>query len=1144
MRIKEINRYLSVPKLGLIIALCFINSYTLWAQQNLDANRTIQTKIADLLNRFPTENSTAFEEAMTEMATLEAGDLAKMALMFTENGSNEKLEYALSGFSFYASQQEKSDSVKKAVQGYGDALNQIDFEEGKAFLIRQLRIVGNDEAVPLLSPYLNNERLAGPAARALASINSSTSEKVLIAALEKADSDAIKLSLIEALGESKSEAAAAIIEPYVSSNDQNMRKVAIYSLANIAALSSEDLLADAADAADYKYEETNASSEYLNYANNLAKQGESKKALSIAKTIHKRTNEMDQPHTKAGALRLMTNLSSGKKAIRQLRKAALSSNAVYRNVALDLALEGNLADNLDRWIKTLSKADDPVKVDIIRTLGEMEGEAVLEAVRPYLQSSNSEVKKEAIASAVLIGENQVLSDYLSLINTSNEEEIDAIKSALLTMNGNDVSDEVAKAIPEASEEAKVALIQVLGARPSAQHMDIILEEVSSSNSKVKNAALTSLSVLSAPSHLDQLVGFLKTNQNPEDLELIQKAIITANVQQENAAKQTEWALQTLKTVSKEKQLYLYDVLSHTGGSTALNSLNDIYQKGNATQKKAALKAIANWRDSEAMDVLYEIAKSETDQDISNRALEGYINLIGSTSHKAEGKVLLLRKALEMAKSTENRQLILRQLAQYPTFQALLVSGKYLNDPAVQQQAARAVMDIALADPSIYGEEVRAIVQKTIEAISGPDSQYYKTSLQKHLDEMPEGKGLHSIFNEENLNGWKGLVADPIKRAAMSPATLGKEQEKANKEMLEGWEVKDGLLVFTGKGNNLATEKKYGDFEMYIDWKITEEGDAGIYLRGTPQVQIWDTSLVDVGAEVGSGGLYNNQTHPSKPLKVADNPVGEWNTFHIIMKGDRVTVYLNGELVVDNVILENYWDRSLPIFPEEQIELQAHGTYVAYRDIYIRELPRTESFQLNEEEKKEGFEVLFDGDNMYHWTGNTTDYVIENGEIVIYPDRGGKGNLFTKKEYSDFIFRFEFKLTPGANNGLGIRSPLEGDAAYAGMELQILDNTADIYKDLEEYQFHGSLYGIAAAKKGHLKPGGEWNYQEVRAVGDKIQVELNGALILDVDISEAREKGTKDGRDHPGLQRKSGHIGFLGHGDVVYFRNIRIKGLSK
>ena len=169
---------------------------------------------------------------------------------------------------------------------------------------------------------------------------------------------------------------------------------------------------------------------------------------------------------------------------------------------------------------------------------------------------------------------------------------------------------------------------------------------------------------------------------------------------------------------------------------------------------------------------------------------------------------------------------------------------------------------------------------------------------------------------------------------MSKKELAAAQEKANKDAKESWIVDNGELLFTGKGNNLCTDKQYGDFEMLVDWKLYPgpEPDAGIYLRGTPQVQIWDTARVKVGAQVGSGGLYNNQKNLSKPLKVADQKVGEWNSFRIVMLGERVSVWLNGELVTDNVILENFWDRSQSIFPMEQIELQAHGSKVAYRDI--------------------------------------------------------------------------------------------------------------------------------------------------------------------------------------------------------------------
>ncbi len=417
-------------------------------------------------------------------------------------------------------------------------------------------------------------------------------------------------------------------------------------------------------------------------------------------------------------------------------------------------------------------------------------------------------------------------------------------------------------------------------------------------------------------------------------------------------------------------------------------------------------------------------------------------------------------------------------------------------------------------------------------------------------EMPQKEGFVPLFNGKDLKGWKGLVGDPIKRSKMDAKTLAEAQKKADAEMRNSWKVVNGELQFTGHGNNITTIKKYGDFEMLVDWKIinngTLDGDAGIYLRGTPQVQIWDNANLRVGAQVGSGGLYNNKENESKPLQVADKKLDEWNTFRIIMKADRVTVYLNDVLVTDNVILENYWDRSLPIFAEEQIELQAHGSPIAYRNIYIKELPRVKPFQLSAQEKKEGYKVLFDGTNMHSWIGNTRDYITENGNMAVRPKPGKSSlgnNLFSREEFSDFVLRFEFQLTPGANNGLGIRSPITGDAAYEGMELQILDNDAPVYKDLKVYQYHGSIYGTIPAKRGYLKPTGEWNYQEVIVQGPKIKVILNGTVILDADITDARKNGAADGLKHPGLLRDSGHIGFLGHGNPLKFRNIRIKDLS-
>lgn len=198
-------------------------------------------------------------------------------------------------------------------------------------------------------------------------------------------------------------------------------------------------------------------------------------------------------------------------------------------------------------------------------------------------------------------------------------------------------------------------------------------------------------------------------------------------------------------------------------------------------------------------------------------------------------------------------------------------------------------------------------------------------------------------------------------------------------------------------------------------------------------------------------------------------------------------------------------------------------------------------EVSQEEKDQGFVSLFDGKSLDGWIGATKGYGVEDGAIVCL--KQGGGNLYTDKEYADFHLKFEFKFEPGANNGLGIRAPLTGDAAYVGMELQILDNTSPRYAKLQPYQYHGSIYGVAPAKREFLKPAGEWNQQEVIAKGRQVTVILNGTTIVDANIDEASTPKTIDGKDHPGLKRTSGHIGFLGHGARVEFRNLRLKDLA-
>ena len=225
---------------------------------------------------------------------------------------------------------------------------------------------------------------------------------------------------------------------------------------------------------------------------------------------------------------------------------------------------------------------------------------------------------------------------------------------------------------------------------------------------------------------------------------------------------------------------------------------------------------------------------------------------------------------------------------------------------------------------------------------------------------------------------------------------------------------------------------------------------------------------------------------------------------------------------------------------------------------LSELKPVEPYVLSDEEKKQGFELLFDGSNLDNFVGNKVGYVPINGCINVTANYGNESNLYTKKEYRDFVFRFEFCfLRPGVNNGVGIRTPMGVDAAYDGMcEVQILDHDDPIYADLREYQVHGSVYGVIPAKRIKHKPLGEWSEEEIRVQGNHITVTVNGEVIVDGDIKEAC-KGhnvapdgsdtnpyTVDHHNHPGMFNKTGHIGFLGHGAGLKFRAVRVLDLNR
>ena len=447
-------------------------------------------------------------------------------------------------------------------------------------------------------------------------------------------------------------------------------------------------------------------------------------------------------------------------------------------------------------------------------------------------------------------------------------------------------------------------------------------------------------------------------------------------------------------------------------------------------------------------------------------------------------------------------------------------------------------------------------------------------------------GFTALFNGKDLTGWYGWgTQDPQELSAKSK----EDQAAYRKQSIDGgtvdgkgnpthlkahWTVENGELVNDGHGLYATTDKDYGDFELHLEYKALPLGDSGIYLRGIPQVQIWDPGQEDpsgLGRAKGSGGLWNNSKGaPGKdPAKKMDKPFGEWNSMKITMIGERVTVVFNGERVVDNAVLENFFANRKagyvafgknknkdgaepqklpngymkdPVSAKGPIQLQTHGSEIRWRNVFIREIGSEEAKELLDSRDADGFVELNNGRDLSNWQGAVANYEVKDGAIVCKPGKGG--DLLTKDEYENFILRVEFKLPLAGNNGIALRTPLGGHSASDGLELQVIDSDGYNAKHpkggLLPYQYHGSLYHCVGAKHGFLRPVGEWNFQEIEVRGQTIKVTLNGTKILDLDI----DKFDRTQIEHPpkGLDNRKGLIGLAGHSDPVAFRSFKVKKL--
>jgi len=1063
--------------------------------------RTLETRVADLLARLPADSRELTVRLMEEMYSLgdEGTALICGQVIPSGTGDDTRARFAVASLTAHLSgdrdEVRKNTWERQCIRFMKAAAD----SEVRTFFMRQLNLIGSEAAVEALKDFAGSDDSCDDAVMALQSIGSEAALDLIASVLRKGTSPCAAQMMI-ALAEHR---YAGALDSYIYWNGKGTdaeRAAALYALASTGGDRAGQIIMQAAEEASYQWNPVGAVNSLLLYARNEGLGGDVKTMDRITDLVISKSTAPASAGQRLAAMSVKTAVK-GSGALNMLLEAANDPDVAIRGGALRLSAAMPGSEVTKKWIGRYSKVRPEAKPEILFMLGERGDDLAVPLMLKALNDPSQEIAGEAVTALARLQGKKAVDPLLAwILKYDNEEGHRAAANALTTILDSTSMAKVAENLPASSGHATVTLIWLLSWSGDNNYFKTVYPYTGSGDMAVRAAALTSLASLASWDDQPQIISLLGQTREKAEITVLQGALLSAAMRNDNPAERSAMILEALD--KSPDKLRLIPLLARTGGADALKRVASEFENGNAETRDVCFDALAHWSDHTAASALLDISASGN-KTFGRPAFDAYLRTVALSSLTPERKLLLIKDIAPYAMAPDAKAEMISLVSSLKIRQTEFFISGYLSDTS---------------------EVVRRAAGEAIASMNLPDDEAFE-----------------SIFNGKDLTGWKGLVGNPVTRATMKPRDLAARQKEADQKMLNNWSVRDGMVWFSGKGENMCSVKDYGDFEMYVDWRITKDGDSGIYLRGSPQVQIWDTSRADAGAQVGSGGLYNNQKNPSAPLKVADNPVGEWNNFRIIMIGDRVSVWLNGELVTDDVIMENYWDRSIPIFEKGAVELQAHGTDLNFRDIFIREIKSAE-YQLTPREKEEGFVSLFNGRNLDGWVGNKTSYTVENGMIVIKPGDDSGGNLYTANEYADFVFRFEFQLTPGANNGLGIRTPMEGDAAYAGMELQIIDNTAAIYADLEPYQYHGSVYGVIPARRGFLRPVGEWNYQEVTARGTKIKIVLNGTVIVDGDIAEASANGTIDGKDHPGLSNSKGYIGFLGHGSLVRFRNIRIKEL--
>lgn len=1084
--------------------------------------------LSSLLAQLPAPNAVEASRLNAAFVKLGAPAYKELSNLLVPmgHGDDVKARLALSGLALHVSRSVAEKERKQFAEAIIVALQSNAHSEVKTFLLKPLQLAGGKECVAALKSFLVDEKLCEPATQALLAIRASEVEAALLQALPNAKG-AQRVTIIKALGELRSTAVVPELLKLASHVDHATRHAALFALANSAELAAADTLARAARATS----SSEIISYYLLFAQRRAEVGDKQTSAAICREVLANPNGRFGSHEQANALRTLVAALQAE-ALPDLLAMMDRDDARLQDAALQLAREISGAAVTAQWVNKMKHVASPARAHIVTMLGARGDKTALPTLREALLSADEAVAFAAIpALAKLQGKESVPTLLQALQTTQSAEQVAAIKIALFSLPFEQHLARMIALLPTVAPPARVALLELLGARGAHSAFEAVAARTNDDTRSVRLAAIRALENISQPNDMPRLLDLLLAASSESEISALQKAIVTIAAQILETEKRADAVLSKQKNTAAEQQPRLLQTLARLGGAKAFEVVLVETKNADADIRDAAIRSLADWPEPNALPELLRLAREEQELSYHVLTMRGAMRLLNLAELSVEEKLRLYREAMSLARRLEEKKLVLAGLANVKSIAALDFVAAFFDKDTLGLEAALAAIKIAETNEDEPAQLNGAEIAKTL--IAKPSAPSLRKQLAQHFEAQAENnkppEGFVALFNGRDLSGWKGLVENPVKRAKMSAEEMTRAQTKADSIMNAHWRVRDdGVLFFEGKGyQNICTARDYGDFELLCDWKIKPNGDSGFYLRGVPQVQIWDP----VQWKVGSGGLYNNQKYASKPASIADRPTGEWNTFRIIMIDERVTVYLNDVLVVDNVPLENYWERESALYATGQIELQAHNSPLYFKNIFIREIPRP---------KKLFSGALFNGKDLSGWQiihGKAGTWKVENE--VLYTEGEGGGWISTTREFENFKLALDFRVPPDGNSGVFLRAPHEGDPAYTGMEVQVLDDYAVKYAQLKPWQYCGSVYAVQAPSERSSKPANEWQHYAIVCNGPRVQVTLNGKPIVDANLIEHMDKE----KSHPGLKRRGGFIGLQNHSTRVEYRKISLVELE-